>query len=123
MQIPMNEIIIEPTSGVDDVGRVFWWKNDIYRVIYSPYAQCYNNLFSSSLGDKLIEIGLIPTEIVPYQVDGFELVLKHKTVRSVSYVTEWSSAMIKDAALLTCDIQLCLLEYDYTLKDAHPWNV
>jgi hypothetical protein len=123
MQIPSHEIRIEPTSGLDDTGKVFRWKNEVYRGIYSPYAEFYRKLFSGFLGDDLVNIGLIPTEIVPYQVDEFDLILKHERIPVLSYASEWCSSMLKDAALLTCDIQLRLLESGYTLKDAHPWNV
>ena len=73
--------------------------------------------------DDLINIGLIPTEIVPHQVDGFDLILKYKTMPVISYANEWCSSMLRDAALLTCDIQLRLLESGCSLKGAHSWNV
>jgi hypothetical protein len=123
MHIPINEIEITPTSGLDDVGKVFRWQKHIYRGIYASYSEFYKEIFSSPLGDDLINLGLIPTQIAPYHLDGFKIILEHKTVPFISYPTEWCSAMWKDAALLTCDIQLCLLKSGYSLKDAHPWNV
>ena len=123
MQIPNNEIKMVPTSGFDDVGKVFSWKNQIYRGIYASYADFYKEIFSSPLGEDLVNLGLIPTQVVPYHLDGFEIILEHKTVPFISYPIEWCSAMLKDAALLTCDIQSRLLKSGYTLKDAHPYNI
>ena len=122
-RIPYAEIILEPTSSLDNTGKVFRWKNEVYRGIYDPHAAFYKQLFSSSLGEELIDLGLVPTQYVPYHLNGFDLILKHKTIPIISYANEWSSAMLKDAALLTCDIQLRLVESGYTLKDAHPWNI
>lgn len=123
MQIPINEIEMVPTSDFDDVGKVFRWKKQIYRGVYASYADFYKEIFSSPLGEDLINLGLIPTQVVPYHLNGFEIILEHKTVPVISYPIEWCSAMLKDAALLTCDIQLRLLKSGYTLKDAHPYNV
>lgn len=123
VEIPVEEIKIEPTSGLDQTGKVFRWNKEVYRGIYEPYADFYRDLFLSSLGKDLTKIGLIPTEIIPCQLDHFGLVLKHQTIPIISYALEWCSSMLKDAALLTCDIQLRLLKSGFTLKDGHPWNV
>lgn len=123
MQIPIDEIEITPTSGWDDVGQVFRWKEKIYRRIFASYSEFYKEIFSSPLGENLINLGLIPTKVSPYSLDKFEIILEHKTVPIVSYPIEWCSTMWKDAALLTCNIQLYLLQSGYSLKDAHPWNV
>ena len=31
--------------------------------------------------------------------------------------------MLRDAALLTLDLNIALLDYDCMLQDAYPWNV
>ena len=108
MQIPINEIEITPTSGLDDVGKVFRWKKQIYRGVYDSYSEFYKEIFSSPLSEDLINFGLIPTQVAPYHLDGFEIILEHKTVPFITYSIAWCSAMWKDAALLTCEIQLCL---------------
>jgi hypothetical protein len=114
---------MQPASGLDTNGKVFRWNGDIYRGIYPAYAECYKKLFYGSLAKELIRLGVIPTEIVSYQLNGFGLILRHKTIPFVSYPMEWCSAMLKDAALLTCDLQLRLLQSGYVLKDGHPWNI
>ena len=123
ISIPSEEIIFEPTSGLDNTGQVFKWKDEIYRGIYHDFAPFYKHLILSDLGKILFQSGLIPAKITPFSLNGYGLVIKHRTVPVVSYPCEWSSAMLKDAALLTCDIQSKLINSGYTLKDAHPWNI
>jgi hypothetical protein len=121
--IPYDEISMEPTSGFDKTGRVFRWKGQIYRGIYSPYSAFYEQFFKSSLADELFQLGLIQTEYTQFQLHEFDIILKHKTIPVVSYPSEWSSNMLKDAALLTLKMQLRLVGAGLTLKDAHPWNI
>jgi hypothetical protein len=121
LKLPVDEIVLEPS--IDNAGRVFRWNNEIYRGIFADHTAFYRLLLASSLKDELIELGLISTKITEYQMAPFGMILKHRTIPAISYPTEWSSAMLKDAALLTCDIQLRLLQSGYTLKDAHPWNI
>ena len=80
MKISINKIKFEPTSGLDDVGKVFRWRNEIYRGIHREYSDFYKELLSSQLINELVEIGLIPTQITPFKVDGFDLILKHQTI-------------------------------------------
>lgn len=121
--IPRDEVRFEPTSGLDDVGSVFRWRDGIYRGITARYADLYSGIFSSALGKQLTAVGLVPTEISELTLEGYALVLKHKKMPMVSYPSEWCTAMLKDAALLTCNLQEKLLREGFTLKDAHPWNV
>lgn len=51
------------------------------------------------------------------------LVLEHERVPAVSYPYEWGFGMLRDAALLTLDLQLEALAAGYTLKDGTPYNV
>lgn len=122
MQINKDNIKLQPTSGFDDVGHVFWWNNEIYRGIKPEHADFYRSLFNIDSTSNLVEHGLIPTEITPHLLEDYSLVLKHKKIPIVSYVNEWCFSMLTDAALMTCDLQLELLKSDKTLKDAHPWN-
>jgi hypothetical protein len=123
LRIPAEETRPEPTSGLDEVGQVFRWNGGIYRGIRKPFGELYSDIFSSELGEQLFALGLVPTEITGYTLEGYALVLKHQTIPVVSYASEWCTAMFKDAASVTCDIQSKLLQSGYTLKDAHPWNV
>jgi len=123
MKISIKDIKIETTSGLDDTGCLFRWKEGVYRGIYKDYSDFFRQIFPSPLGDDLVRIGVISTEVSSFELDGFGLVLKHYTIPVISYAPEWSIAMLRDAALLVCDIQIRLLQSGYTLKDPHPWNV
>jgi hypothetical protein len=50
-------------------------------------------------------------------------VLRHELIPFVSYPYEWTPGMLRDAALLTLDINLASLDEDLVLKDATPYNV
>lgn len=123
MRIPDTEISLERTSGADEVGVVFRWRGEVYRAIAAQYEVFYRQLLDSPLYGELTTLGMVETEITEHRIDGFDLVVKPKTIPVVSYPTEWTSAMLKDAAMMTCDIELRLLRSGYTLKDAHPWNI
>jgi SAM-dependent methyltransferase len=66
---------------------------------------------------------LIETELTSLQIDGYEMVLRHRELPFTTYPYEWCAAMIKDAALLVVDLEIELAQYVLTLQDAHPWNV
>jgi hypothetical protein len=50
-------------------------------------------------------------------------VLRHELIPFVSYPYEWTPGMLRDAALVTLDINLASLDEDLVLKDATPYNV
>lgn len=50
-------------------------------------------------------------------------VLRHELIPFVSYPYEWTPGMLRDAALLTLDLNLQSLDEDLILKDATPYNV
>jgi ribosomal protein L11 methylase PrmA len=50
-------------------------------------------------------------------------VLKPEPVNFVSYPYEWCFSQLKDAALLTLELQKRALEFDLSLKDASAYNV
>lgn len=122
-EIPKNEITREPASLVDEVGVVFYWRNNIYRAIKNEYSEFYKNLFDTNNIQELFGKGLIETELTDLSLEGFGLVLRHKRVPFVSYNVEWCAEMLKDAALLICDLSAGLYARGLALKDSHPWNI
>ncbi len=123
-KIPVDEITFKPGSIFDDCGRLFYWKDNIYRAITDQYAGFYQDL----LGDRttiryLFEKGLIETEITDLSLDGYGLILKHKRIQNVSYCMEWTGEMLRDAALMICDLSIEMFKQGLVLKDAHPWNI
>jgi hypothetical protein len=57
------------------------------------------------------------------RAEEYGAVLRHELIPFVSYPYEWTPGMLRDAALLTLDINLASLDEDLVLKDATPYNV
>jgi len=123
-EIPSKEIEFHPLSFADGNGRVFWWKGELYRGIGPERQDLYKKLLEPGIVQNLITKGLlVKTEVSPFSTNGYPLVLKHQVVPFVSYVHEWPSLMLKDAALALMDIEIELAREGFTLQDAHPWNM
>ncbi len=122
-RVPTDEIIFEPASMVDGAGKVFWWKGEVFRAIRAGKDKFYRDLLSSEQLDCLFEAGLVPAEVTEHTLDDYPLVMRHKRIPHVSYCMEWSSEMLKDAAMMICNLSRKLLGMGLTIKDAHPWNV
>lgn len=118
-----HQVRFASKRAVDRNGRVFFWESGVYRAISPAMARVYADLIESKGFAMLVHAGLIATEIAPVRLIGFDLVLKHQRIPFTSYPTEWCGPMLKDAALLTLDMNLALMEMGYELQDAHPWNV
>jgi SAM-dependent methyltransferase len=123
-RILSHEINFHPQSFSDDRMRVFYWKGEIYRALRSDSAVFVKKLFQDGVIQKLIDQSLlIESEITPFVLDGYEIVVSHRTIPFISYPYEWCAAMYKDAALTTIDLAIELVQWNLTLDDAHPWNV
>ena len=57
------------------------------------------------------------------RAEQYGAVLRHELIPFVSYPYEWTPGMLRDAALLTLDINLASIDEDLILKDATPYNV
>jgi hypothetical protein len=113
-RILTDEIIFEPASMVDGAGKVFWWKGEVFRAIRTGYDEFYRNLLSGEHIHSLFEAGLVPAEVTDYTLDDYPLVLRHKRIPHISYCMEWSSEMLKDAAIMICNLSMKLLELGLT---------
>ena len=119
-----EEVTFHPHSFADDAGRLFWLNEQLCRGIYPKQAPFFTRLFREGVIENLIERELlIETEPTDLVVDGFSMVLKHRSLPFTSYPQEWCAAMLKDAALTIINLTIELAERNLTLKDAHPWNV
>ena len=89
----------------------------IYREVSGGYRDVLMQLLCSSLYGKLTE----RRWLLPFDWIGDRLIPEQ--VPTISYPYEWSFSMLKDAALLTLDIQLLALDCGMQLKDASAYNV
>lgn len=122
----MTDIEIDPASYKDPAGFVFQYPGKIYRCVHLSYAPHYEMLMQSGLYAHLCE----KQWLVPHKectgnllMPGAYKVIAPKPLTTISYVYEWSFDMLKDAALLTLNINKAAIAHGMILKDATPFNV
>ena len=122
--IDPTDITIDPASYVDPTGRVFSWQGSTYRAIVPERSEFFHHLVSEVIHrSSELRRAFVETEITDLTLDGYGLILKHRTIAFPSYCVEWPPAMLKGAALLTLRIASQLARHGLMLQDAHPWNV
>ncbi len=111
----------------DPSGFVFHRQGRVYRQVNSVYSGEYDHLLSSGLYDDLTDSGLL---VRHEEVDlefaaepGAYRVLAPEELPFISYPHEWCFGQLKDAALLTLDVQSRALDRGMILKDASAFNV
>lgn len=123
-EIPSKEIRFSALSMVDDIGKVFFWKNRVFRAINYEAVETVKEIFSSGMIEELVENKLFPKSwITDYIIDGYRLVVEHEKIHPVTYPYEWSFSMLKDAAITVLQINLIARKYGYQTKDCHGFNV
>ncbi len=122
----IDQISKHPASFRDHAGYVFFQAGKLYRVIRKSFQTDYDQLTKSAFYNKLIkakllvshqevEIGLVDEEI--YKV------IEPELVSTISYPYEWSFSQLKDAALLTLQVQELALQNGFILRDASAYNI
>ncbi len=126
MNKPRNSEHI-PASFRDPSGFLFYRDGSLYRQINISYKEHYDSLMQSGLYDALVEADLlIPHEEVHLEgeiSDNAYKVIQPECIPFISYPYEWSFSQLKQAALLTLDIQKRSLEYGMSLKDCSAYNI
>lgn len=113
------------SSFRDPSGFLFKQDNIIMRQVNQIYKDDYDLLMGSGLYKTLIEKKwLIEHEEVEEkgQHDYYKILVPEQ-IRYISYPYEWSFSQLKDAALLTINIQIEAMKYGMSLKDASAYNV
>lgn len=123
----MTEPERSTASFRDPAGFVFERDGGLFRQVNLRYRPHYDHLAESGLLNELTNSGLlIPTsEVNDDAVGSGEAykVLRAERVPFISYPYEWCFSQLKDAALLTLDVQERALAAGMTLKDASAYNV
>jgi hypothetical protein len=110
-------------SMVDDFGRVFFYKNRVFRKVNLDKKEYCIELLNSDLFSELTQKNLIPpTKISNEFGSSDELILEHKKILE-TLQHEWSFQMYKDAALMVLEVNKICNYHGYELKDAHTLNV
>jgi ribosomal protein L11 methylase PrmA len=111
----------------DPSGFVFTRDGTLYRQVNRSFADQFEAFIRSGLYEELARDGLL----VAHEQVGLELaasddahaVLQPARVSFISYPYEWSFGQLKDAALLTLEIQERALLKGFTLRDSSAYNV
>jgi hypothetical protein len=115
------------SSFRDPSGFLFWRNGALYRQINTCYQETYGLLKASALYDTLVKSGkLIPHEevaIEPELPERAYTIIQPALIPFISYPYEWSFSQLKDAALLTLNIQETALSHGMSLKDGSAYNV
>jgi ribosomal protein L11 methylase PrmA len=114
------------SSFRDNSGFIFIENNQYFRQINLSYQSHYEHLLTSGLYKALTSKSLLITheEIAENNLkSGAYKIIKPQQLQFISYPYEWSFSMLKDAALLTLQIQEIALSYGMILKDASAYNV
>lgn len=114
-----------PASFRDKDGFVIEQNGSIFRVISDTYQQNYSHLMQGGLYSKLVNNRqlIAHEEVENFTGNESNKVIKPTQIPFISYPYEWSFNQLKQAALLTLDIQIEALNHQMTLKDASAFNV
>lgn len=111
----------------DPSGFLFKRKGQLYRQVNQSYRQDYELVKKSGLYKELADAGLfVPhREVNVKAADASRAykVLKPEQIEFISYPYEWSFSQLKDAALLTLELQKRALARGLWLKDAATTNI
>ncbi len=122
--IPTDEIQFDGWFLGDPNGRLFWWRDHLYRGLTAWRADFYEGLFARGAIDALVERGfLVKTRLTDLRLDGYALVVQHDVLSFVAYPFAWCDAMFKDAASFVLDLELELAREGMTTQDANPFNI
>jgi len=113
-----------PGSFRDPNGYLFFDNGALCRHINYSYQDNYDLLISSGLYEDLSNSGELikHTELSNSDKEAYKII-QPDFIELFSYPYEWSFSQLKDAALLTLDIQKKSIEKGMVLKDASSYNV
>jgi hypothetical protein len=116
-----------PASFRDPAGYLYREGSQLYRQINPAGYADYFAARDAGLYEQLIEKNwlIAHSEVTEYQLDAppEKFIIKPEFVSFISYPYEWSFSQLKDAALLTLQIQKSALEAGFSLKDSSAYNI
>jgi hypothetical protein len=122
----MSESRIQ-SSFRDPSGYLFTRHGVLYRQVNQSYAKAYDKFMSSGLYEELVKNGsLVAHKELDLKADDPDLayrVIQPDLVPFISYPYEWSFSQLKDAALLTLEMNKLALSKGMILKDASAYNI
>ena len=116
------------SSYRDPSGYIFQFEGKFYRAIHNSYKENLDLIETSGLYRELLS----QKKILSYtheEPSKFKLskaycaVIFPEQLKHISYPYEWCFSQLKDAALLTLEIQETSLKYGMSLKDSSAFNI
>ena len=122
MAVSSPEQLKDPSSFRDPSGYIFSKNGELFRQVNQQYVSTYKLVEESGFFEELFTAKLLVKHVVQETSEG-GLVLKPEKIPFISYPFEWSFSQLKDAALLTLEIEKRALTKGLFLKDASAYNV
>jgi len=124
----MTEALRDPSSFRDPSGFIFREPDGtVLRQVNRSYEDDYMQLINNGLYDELVKDGLLveheEVSLSRSMTNDACFVLQPRNIDFISYPYEWCYSALKDAALLTLDIQRRAMQHGMSLKDATSYNV
>lgn len=115
------------SSFRDPSGFLFTRNGQLFRQVNQSYAKAYDKLMGNGLYEELVSRGWLvahkEVEARPEEASIAYRVLQPDRIPFISYPYEWSFSQLKDAALLTLEINILALSKGMILKDASAYNI
>lgn len=122
-----REWIAETSSFRDPNGFVFYREGTVYRQVNKLHEANYNHLLKSGLYDSLVESQLLVPhkEVNAPAAHGVDCskIIEPERITFLSYPYEWCFSQLKDAALITLNIQKKALDFGMSLRDCSAYNI
>lgn len=109
----------------DNKARIFIKDNEIYRKIFNEGANDFENIKNSAVIKNRIK----KKQFIDYQEERFEeeegvyKIIKHPSIKFITYPYEWCFEQLKTAALFHLEFQVELLNEGNNLKDGSAYNI
>ncbi|MDO8516296.1 MAG: SAM-dependent methyltransferase [bacterium] len=110
----------------DPSGFIFREKGIVYRQVNKIFKENYDFLMSSGLYKELVGRGMLIPHEESSDVSGTAQaykIIRPEAIRFISYPYEWCFAGLKDAAMLTLEIQRTAMKFGMSLRDASAYNI
>ena len=112
----------ELSSFRDPSGYIYYENNKVFRRVNKCYFKEYNHLMKSGLYEELINNNLM-VKHKEIEKNKDYIVLEVDKIPYISYPYEWTFNQLRDAGILTLEINKIAMKYGMILKDASAYNV
>jgi ribosomal protein L11 methylase PrmA len=117
----------DPASFRDPAGFIYRRDGILHRQVQAAGAADWRAFLASGLYERLVaDRMLVEHDEAPLEhaaTDGAAAVIRPREIGFISYPYEWCFSQLRDAALLTLDVQARALDAGMRLKDASAYNV